>query len=100
MKLKNIFEVAPLSSILKNDDVLTDKELLRSIRLAIASEYEAIQLYQQIAESTDNTLVQKVFIDIADEEKIHVGEFLKLLEKLSPEEIEFYEDGKKEVEKM
>ncbi|MDK2890440.1 MAG: hypothetical protein PWR21_1072 [Methanoculleus sp.] len=75
-------------------------ELIRTIRFSIAAEYEAIQLYNQIAESTDDPLVQKVMRDIADEEKEHAGEFLRLLRELEPAEEEFYQHGYEEVEEM
>lgn len=87
-------------TILKNDRKLTEKELIRAIRFMIAAEYEAIQLYQQTAESTDNELAKEVLIDIANEEKEHAGEFLHLLRELDPEEENFYKDGYKEVEEM
>jgi rubrerythrin len=64
----------------------------------VAAEYEAIQLYQQLAESTDNKLAQDVLIDVADEEKVHAGEFLRLLKELDPKEMEFYKEGAAEVE--
>ncbi|ADD68718.1 hypothetical protein Dacet_1955 [Denitrovibrio acetiphilus DSM 12809] len=83
---------------LKSDRKLTDKELIRAIRFMVAAEYEAIQLYQQLAESTDNKLAQQVLIDIADEEKVHAGEFLRLLKELDPEEEKFYQQGYAEVE--
>lgn len=41
----------------------------------VAAEYEAIQLYMQLAESTDNKLAVEVLKDIADEERVHAGEF-------------------------
>ena len=83
---------------LKHDRMLTHEELVRAIRFMVAAEYEAIQLYQQLAESTDNVLAQKVLIDIADEEKVHAGEFLRLLKELDPEEEKFYQEGAREVE--
>lgn len=83
---------------LKHDRKLTDKELVRAIRFFISAEYEAIQLYEQLAESTDNKLAQAVLIDIANEEKVHAGEFLRLLKELDPEEEKFYQEGYKEVE--
>lgn len=83
---------------LKHDRLLTPEELVRAIRFMIAAEYEAIQLYQQLAESTDNVLAQNVLKDIADEEKVHAGEFLRLLQELDPEEMRFYEEGAQEVE--
>ena len=66
-------------AVLKNDRKLTKVELVRAIRFMVAAEYEAIQLYQQTAESTDNKLAKEVLIDIANEEKEHAGEFLRLL---------------------
>lgn len=75
-------------------------ELIRTIRFSIAAEYEAIQIYDQIAESTDDPLVQKVMRDIANEEKEHAGEFLRLLRELDPDEEGFYQHGYAEVEEM
>ena len=83
---------------LKKDRKLTHEELIRSIRFMIAAEYEAIQLYMQLAESTDNQLAQEVLKDIADEERVHAGEFLRLLKELAPDEEKFYAEGAQEVE--
>jgi len=77
---------------------LTDAELIRAIRFMIAAEYEAIQLYMQLAESTDNKLAIDVLKDIADEERVHAGEFLRLLKELAPDEEKFYTEGAEEVE--
>jgi len=85
---------------LANDRKLTDAELVRAIRFLVAAEYEATQLYMQLAESTDNKLAQKVLKDIADEEIVHAGEFLRLLHELAPDEKKFYAKGAKEVEEM
>ncbi|MBI5534316.1 MAG: rubrerythrin [Deltaproteobacteria bacterium] len=82
----------------KNDRKLTDQELIRAIRFMVAGEYEAVQLYMQLAESTDNKLAIKVLNDIADEERVHAGEFLRLLRELAPDEEGFYAKGAKEVE--
>ena len=83
---------------LANDRMLTDEELVRAIRFMAAAEYEAIQLYMQLAESTDNRLAVEVLKDIANEERVHVGEFLRLLRELAPDEEKFYAEGAKEVE--
>lgn len=91
-------EFAHPFSVLKNDRLLTHEELVRAVRLMVAAEYEAIQLYQQLAESTDHVLAQKVLLDIADEEKVHAGEFLRLLKELDPDEERFYQEGAQEVE--
>jgi rubrerythrin len=83
---------------LAKDRKLSDQELIRAIRFMIAAEYEAIQMYMQLAESTDNKLAIEVLKDIADEERVHAGEFLRLLKELAPEEEKFYAEGAKEVE--
>ena len=83
---------------LANDRKLNDEELIRAIRFMIASEYEATQLYMQLAESRDNKLAIAVLKEIADEEIVHAGEFLRLLRKLAPEEHKLYAKGAKEVE--
>ena len=79
---------------------LTKEELIRSIRFNIAAEYEAIQLYQQVIEATDNQLVKDVLSDIANEEKEHAGELLKVLVEIAPEEAKYYAQGAKEVEEI
>ena len=77
----------------KEDRMLTHDELVRAIRFMIAAEYEAIQLYTQLAESIDNKLAQEVLLDISNEEKEHAGEFLRLLQVLAPDEQGFYDEG-------
>ena len=81
-----------------SDRKLTDEELIRAIRFMVAAEYEAAQLFMQLAESTDNKLAAEVLKDIADEERVHAGEFLRLLRELAPDEEKFYAEGAKEVE--
>jgi rubrerythrin len=83
---------------LANDRKLTNEELVRAIRFMVAAEYEAVQMYMQLAESTDNKLAVKVLTEIADEELVHAGEFLRLLRELAPDEEQFYGEGAKEVE--
>ncbi len=83
---------------LAKDRKLTKAELIRAIRFMVAAEYEAIQLYMQLAESTDDKLAQEVLKDIADEERVHAGEFLRLLKELAPDEQKFYDEGAGEVE--
>jgi rubrerythrin len=88
---------SPFSGI-ANDRKLTKEELIRAIRFLVAAEYEAVQMYMQLAESTDNKLAIAVLKDIADEERVHAGEFLRLLKELAPDEEGFYSEGAEEVE--
>jgi len=90
---------SPFSGLV-NDRKLTDEELVRAIRFMVAAEYEATQLYMQLAESTDNKLAAEVLKDIADEERVHAGEFLRLLHELDPDEEKFYAKGAEEVEEQ
>jgi len=79
---------------------VTHSELVRAIRFMVAAEYEAVQLYEQLAESTDNELAKRVLLDIAREEVVHAGEFLTLLKHLQPDEQANYDEGAEEVREM
>jgi rubrerythrin len=83
---------------LANDRKLSDTELVRAIRFMVAAEYEATQMYMQLAESTDNKPAVEVLKHIADEERVHAGEFLRVLRVLAPDEEKLYAVGAKEVE--
>jgi len=83
---------------LANQRKITKAELIRAIRFLVAAEYEAVQMYMQLAESIDNKLAAEVLEDIADEERVHAGEFLRLLKELAPDEDKFYAEGAQEVE--
>ncbi len=83
---------------LARDRKLSKEELIRAVRFMVAAEYEAVQLYMQLAESTDDALAIEVLRDIADEELVHAGEFLRLLKELAPDEERFYAEGAREVE--
>ncbi len=70
------------------------------LRAAIIGEMDAINLYEQMAALTDNEDIRKVMLDIAKEEKAHVGEFQTLLLRLDQEHVEGLEQGKKEVQEL
>jgi rubrerythrin len=82
------------------DRKMTSRELARAIRMALAAEEEAVHLYEAMADAADDRLAAKVLQDIADEERVHAGEFQKLLTILLPDEQEHLEHGAKEVEEM
>ncbi len=86
-------------TVMRSDRKLSKDELARAIRFMIAAEYEAVQLYQQTAESTDNKLAKEVLRDIANEEKEHAGEFLRLLRELDPDEEKYYREVTKKLRK-
>lgn len=82
------------------DRKLAPGELTRAIRLAIAAEHEAIHLYEALADSCDDPLAAEVLRDIANEEKVHAGEFQRLLSILLPDEAGYLQEGAEEVEEM
>ncbi|MDK2383255.1 MAG: rubrerythrin, partial [Candidatus Korarchaeota archaeon] len=59
-----------------------------------------INLYIQFANATDDEKARKIFLDVAKEEKTHVGEFLELLLSLDPEQVKELEEGRKEVKEL
>ena len=72
-----------------------NKEILR---VGIIAELDAVSLYEQMAAMTDNENIKKVILDIAKEEKTHVGEFQSLLLEEDKEQKKELEEGKKEVD--
>ena len=83
------------------DRTLSLTELIRAIRLDLAAEEEAIHIYTAHADATDNALAKRVLLDIADEERVHAGEFSRLLSILTEgEEDKFLAEGTQEVNEM
>ena len=82
------------------DRKLTLAELIRAIRLNIAAEHEAVHLYMAHADATDNPLAKEVLTDIANEERVHAGEFQRLLEILTGDEQKWLAEGKAEVDEI
>lgn len=72
-----------------------DKEILRA---AIIAELDAVSLYEQMAQLTDDKNLKIILMDVAKEEKTHVGEFQALLLQKDKEQAKELEEGKKEVE--
>jgi rubrerythrin len=60
----------------KISDENKEKEMLRA---GIIAELDAINLYEQMADNTEDEQFKKIVLDITKEEKTHVGEFLDLL---------------------
>ena len=74
-----------------------DKEILRA---AMIAELDAINLYEQMAGTTQNDNIRKLLLDVAKEEKTHVGEFQALLLIEDQEQEKELKEGKKEVEEL
>lgn len=76
---------------------MTREELIQAVRLDIAGELEAIYLYDAHVQATDDPRAKAVIGDIRDEEKVHVGELLALLQTLDPQEAVGLAEGRDEV---
>lgn len=74
-----------------------DRQILR---LGIIAELDAVSLYEQLVAMTQNRNIKRILLDIAKEEKTHVGEFQAMLLKLDKEQVRELEEGKKEVKKL
>ncbi len=71
-----------------------DKEILR---VGIIAELDAINLYEQLAAATENNDIKRILLDIAKEEKTHVGEFQTLLLREDRQQVEELKAGEEEV---
>jgi rubrerythrin len=80
---------------MKKEDL--DKEIAR---IGMIAELDAINLYEQLAAMCENKKLKKVLLEIAREEKTHVGEFQTLLLEMDKEQVKEMEKGKKEVEEI
>lgn len=74
-----------------------DNEILRT---AIIAELDAINLYEQLASMTASKDLKAILLDVAKEEKTHVGEFQALLLRKDKEQVEELEHGKEEVDEL
>lgn len=79
---------------------LTNAELMQALRLDIASELEAIYLYESHILATDDETAKTVLADIRDEEKAHMGELITLMRHLDPDETTYFLEGESEVVEM
>ena len=74
-----------------------DKEILRA---GIIAELDAVNFYEQMASLTKSGAIRKVLLEIAKEEKTHVGEFQALLLEIDKEQVKELAKGRKEVEEL
>jgi rubrerythrin len=89
-----------LNEMLSNEMNLNDKTDDEILRMAIVAEQDAIVLYQLMSRKVKNKKVKEVLLDVAREEKVHIGEFKGLLEMLDKEDVPTEEEGKDEIEDM
>ena len=79
-----------------------DKDKLNTeiLRAGIIAELDAINLYEQMAAMTNDSNIKRILLDIAKEEKTHVGEFQTLLLKNDKEQEKELKEGRKEVNEL
>lgn len=82
------------------DRKITKQELFQALRVDLASELEAIYLYDAHSNATDDALAKKVLADIRDEEVEHMGELLTLMRYLDPGMTDLLLEGEGEVKEM
>jgi len=88
-----------LSNIPTDLDKLNKEDIDREIlRVGIIAELDAVNLYEQMAAKAQDNDIKKILLDIAKEEKTHVGEFQALLLERDEEQVKEMEEGKKEVD--
>ncbi|MEM0203592.1 MAG: family 1 encapsulin nanocompartment shell protein [Archaeoglobaceae archaeon] len=85
-------------TLVVRDKPYSREELMEALRLAISAELDAISLYEQMARFSPDENCKKIFLDVAREEKAHVGEFTALLLNLDAEQVSELKGGFKEVE--
>jgi rubrerythrin len=89
-----VFSKVPIDiAKMSKEDI--NKEMLRA---ALIAELDAINLYEQMAGMTENDEVRRVLLDVAKEEKTHIGEFQTLLLRMDKEQVEELEAGREEVD--
>ncbi|MBN1763413.1 MAG: rubrerythrin [Methanomicrobia archaeon] len=79
------------------DKEMRDREILR---VGMIAELDAVNLYEQLAAMADDEMIKAVLLDIAKEEKTHMGEFQTLLLRKDKEQVEELAKGKEEVEEL
>ena len=90
-----------LSKIPIDLEKIKEKDLNKEIlRAAIIAEFDAINLYEQMAALTDNKHLKVILLEIAREEKTHVGEFQALLLIYDKQQEKELSEGKREVEEL
>lgn len=84
----------------KDSKISSDRKDMQILRTAIIAEYDAVSLYEQLAEAATNPDLKKILLDVANEEKVHIGEFEAVLEVLDPEHEKYEDEGEDEAAEL
>ena len=83
----------------KKSTITPKRKDMEILRAAIVAEYDAVSLYEQMSEAATDKTIKKVLLDVANEEKVHIGEFETLLKKFDVEHEPNKKEGKEEIKK-
>lgn len=99
-KAKQVLSELMASLPNKHSKISPKRRDMQILRAAIIAEYDAVNLYEQFAEAATNPDLKKLMLEVANEEKVHVGEFEEMLERLDPEHEDNVEEGEDEVKEL
>ncbi|TAK30005.1 MAG: hypothetical protein EPO21_19845 [Chloroflexota bacterium] len=77
--------------------MLTKAELVQALRIDIAAEIEAINVYEAHFAATDDEGARRVLAHVIAEEKEHLAEFLEVVKMLDPEQVQYLEEAPADV---
>jgi hypothetical protein len=97
---KEAMDFSSIAPVLKPERTMDAREIARALRQAIAAEHDAVHLYELIADSCDNKVVKELLQDIADEEKVHVGEIQWLLSQIDRDNGKLLLEGMEEAQEV
>lgn len=73
---------------------------MQMLRLGIIAEYDAANLYEMMANIVSAPKLKELFLEIANEEKVHIGEFEFALENVDPKHEESEDKGEDEAKEL
>jgi rubrerythrin len=78
----------------------TSEDVAGAVRLSIAAELEAVNLYRGIAARCNNPKVRALMLEVAEDELRHVGTFRRLMQALQPGDVERETEGMAEADEV
>ena len=90
-------QFSSIKDLIGSDGKLSPIRMKSALRLSIASEQDATSLYEQIARATDDPQIIKLMIDVANQQKVHAGQFKKLLDARDPDNSVKQQQGQQEA---
>lgn len=91
-----MFNCRQCISVRSNQNTQDDFNTLQKARLDLIGEIQAVFDYDEHINSTTNAVARSTWQNIKEEELVHIGELLALMEYLDPTQKQFVEQGVKE----